>query len=362
MRITMLIDSLGFGGAQRQLANLAAELKKRGHEVTFVCYRKDDFYRSILDQAGIVPIFAEHKNLIFRALKIRKIIGKSMPDIVISFMDAPNFYASLASFGKKWRLIIGERICNSSRFTSRKGKLLKRVMAKRADAICCNSQSAADLWKKYFPETKDKLCTIYNIVEFPKTEMKPKIDGKTRFLVAARYEKEKNLSGVINGISSLSDEEKEKIELHWFGKANVESGPDSELEKAKKSVEKLGLTKQIFLHPATDRIHDEMAKADFVSLFSFMEGLPNAILEGMALKKPIVMSKVSDYAVLVNEENGFLCDPSDPEDIAVALRNALDTTPEQREKMGQRSCEKLLSVCSKDVIVDKWQELIMLTF
>ncbi|MBQ3075618.1 MAG: glycosyltransferase family 4 protein, partial [Clostridia bacterium] len=162
----------------------------------------------------------------------------------------------------------------------------------------------------------------------------------------------------IEAISSLSDREKEKIELHWFGKANTESGPDSELGRAKEAIKKFGLTEQVFLHPATDRIHDEMSKSDFVSLFSFREGLPNAILEGMALKKPIVMSKVSDYAVLVDEENGFLCDPADPTDIAKAIRAALSTTSEQRAEMGARSYEKLLSICSKDVIVRKWLELI----
>lgn len=358
MRVTLLIDSLGFGGAQRQIANLAVELKECGYEVNLIRYRMDDFYLSILQKGGIAPIFAGHKNVLVRALKISKAIDGTKPDVVISFMDASNFYASLASFGKKWKLIIGERITNPLRFTSCQGKVLKTVMKHRASAICCNSQSAADLWESFFPEVKEKLCTIYNIVDLPEAKAVPVSDGKIRFLVAARYEREKNLLGVIEAISTLSDAERNSLELHWFGKANIGSGKDSLLDTAKDAIEKNNLTEQIFLHPATDHIHDEMAKADFVSLFSFMEGLPNAILEGMALKKPIVMSKVSDYAVLVNEENGFLCDPADPADIAKAIRSALAITPEQRTKMGDRSYEKLLSICSKDAIVEKWIALL----
>lgn len=355
MRITLLIDSLGSGGAQRQMANLAVELKRHGHQVCLIRYHLDDFYMPLLEKEDVELFFAVAKNPIVRALKIRKMIAVSKPQVVISFMDSPNFYASLASIGQKWRLIIGERICNPRRFTSRQGKVVKWIMAKFADVICCNSQSAADLWEKYHPEVKGKLSTIYNIVEQPNSSATRQTDGKIRFVVAARVEREKNLTGLIQAVASLSEAEKEVIEFHWYGRP--QPGEDL-LERSNEMIEEFSLKKQIIIHPPTDRIHDEMAKADFVSLFSFMEGLPNAILEGMALKKPIVMSKVSDYAVLVNEENGFLCEPDDPTDIAKALRCALSTTSEQRLEMGKRSYEKLQSVCSKDVIVCKWLELI----
>lgn len=359
MKIAFLIDSFGFGGAQRQLINLAVELKKRGNMVTIFRFYPDDFYLSLLEGSGIVPVTVQSKNKINCAFQIRNAIRTFAPDVLISFMGVPNFLGAVASMGPhRWKFIASERIANESLFSNGKSKLFRRFVAKYAYAISCNSQSAADLWKKYFPETENKLCTIYNIVDLPEAKAVPVSDGKIRFLVAARYEREKNLLGVIEAISTLSDAERNSLELHWFGKANIGSGKDSLLDTAKDAIEKNNLTEQIFLHPATDHIHDEMAKVDFVSLFSFMEGLPNAILEGMALKKPIVMSKVSDYAVLVNEENGFLCDPADPADIAKAIRAALATTPEQRAEMGEKSYEKLLSICSKDAIVEKWIALL----
>lgn len=38
MRIALLIDSLGSGGAQRQFVGLASILKKEGFEVKVFCY------------------------------------------------------------------------------------------------------------------------------------------------------------------------------------------------------------------------------------------------------------------------------------------------------------------------------------
>ena len=356
MKIALLIDSLGFGGAQRQMANLAVELKNAGNDVLFIRYRNDDFYLPLLQRADIQPVLVSGSNFLSRVLQIRKKLHQYQPEILISFMDASNFYAALASSGKhSWKLIICERISNPSRFTSRQGKILKWVMENRADAICCNSKSAEALWRKYYPRSAGKLCTIYNIVDVPQVEAEAGSDGKTRFLVAARYEKEKNLLGMIEAVNALSQEDRQNMELHWFGKANV--GAAGPLEIANEKIQQYGLENCIFLHPATDRIHEEMAKADFVSLFSFMEGLPNAILEGMSLKKPIVMSKVSDYAVLVDESNGFCCDPKSTEDIAAAIRKAIHTTPEQRQAMGQRSYEKIQKVCSRQAVIAQWSEL-----
>lgn len=42
-RILCFIDSLGAGGAQRQLVNLAIGLKKRGYIVHFLVYHVDNF-------------------------------------------------------------------------------------------------------------------------------------------------------------------------------------------------------------------------------------------------------------------------------------------------------------------------------
>jgi len=360
MKIILLADSLGFGGAQRQIANLAVCLKELGHDIVFVRYRKDDFYLSILDKAEISPLLIERKNAFSRMLAIRKEIRKISPDVLISFMTVPNFYACMASGAKhKWKVIISERVANESAFLSKKLKPFISMQAKRADKIVCNSKSAEELWKKYYPKTMDKLTTIYNIIDVPEIETQKKEDGKCRFLVAARYEKEKNLDGLLEGISLLSDAERSRLELHWYGKANIAGAAESVYDNACRLVKEKGFDKCVFLHQATDKIYQIMAEVDYLSLFSHREGLPNAIIEGMTLKKPIVMSRVSDYSVLVDESNGFLCDPGSPEDIARAIRAALSTTIEERAKMGEASYEKIQAVCSRDAVIERWSDLIV---
>ena len=359
MKITLLTDSLGFGGAQRQIANLAVELKVRGYEVEFIRYRNDDFYRPVLESANIEPKLVPHKLAPIRMLKLRAAIKKSSPDVVISFLTVANFYACVAAIGKhKWRTLISERLADEPSFQDKKQKVLRMVQSKYADAIVCNSKCAEDLWKKYFPKTENKLHTIYNIIEVPELSATLSQDGKCRLVVAARYETVKNLNGMLQAVNLLSDDEKDKLEIHWYGKSNVVGAAESVLGRGEEFIKQNDLENCVFLHPATEQIYPIMAEADFISLFSFMEGLPNAIIEGMTLKKPVVMSKVSDYAVLVDEGNGFLCDPHSPEDIANALRQAINTTSEQRAAMGQLSYDKIKKICSREAVVAQWERLL----
>lgn len=358
MKIVLLTDSLGFGGAQRQIVNLAACLKEKGYDVSFIRYRNDDFYRPILEKAGIEPELVSHRWAMVRMLRIRKAIRRASPDIVISFLTVPNFYACVAAIGKhKWKTVISERLTDEASFVSKKKRLLRIVQAKYADKIICNSKSAESLWKKYFPRVQNKAHTIYNIIEVPETPTSVRDDGKCRVVVAARYEAVKNLQGMLKAVTLLSDEEKSKLEIHWYGKANVAKAAESVLGEGERFIKTNKLDTCVFLHPATDKIYPIMAESDYVALFSFKEGLPNAIIEGMTLKKPVIMSRVSDYAVLVNDENGFLCDPESPESIAEALRNAINMSHEQRAQMGQRSHEKIRKICSREAVVKQWEDL-----
>lgn len=358
-KIVLLVDSLGFGGAQRQIVNLAVELKKQGDDVVLMRYRKDDFYLPLLAVAGIKPITVSAKNALQKMWRIRKAIRSFSPDAVISFMSASNTYAAFASVGRhKWKLLISERIANEKSFAGIKSKFLKRFQGKHADKIVCNSKAAEKLWRDHFPKYAAKLDTIYNVIDVLPEKTGFSSDGKCRVLVAARYEAGKNVSGLIQSVSKLEKSERARLEIHWYGKANVVKGERSELDKGSELVKALGLSDCVFLHAATSEIYPLIAKADFIGLFSFLEGLPNSIIEGMSYKKPVIMSRVSDYDVLVDEKNGVLCDPNDPDSIAQALMKAVNTTAEGRIAMGERSYEKIRQLCSREAIMQKWNEIL----
>ena len=55
LRLLFVIDYLTTGGAQRQMVNLAVELRRRGHLVDFFCYHESTFYLDVLRDAQDTP-------------------------------------------------------------------------------------------------------------------------------------------------------------------------------------------------------------------------------------------------------------------------------------------------------------------
>ena len=78
----------------------------------------------------------------------------------------------------------------------------------------------------------------------------------------------------------------------------------------------------------------------------------------MTLAKPIIMSKVSDYSVLVDSSNGFLCDWDKPESIKNSLVSAVNLKTEQLILMGEKSKEKSVKLFSVENIACQWIEVL----
>ena len=118
------------------------------------------------------------------------------------------------------------------------------------------------------------------------------------------------------------------------------------------------LENTITLKDATADIANRMKKADVVALFSKWEGLPNSICEGMAIGKPVLMTRISDYDQLIDKTNGFLCDVQSPSSIKEALELLLNLSDEELISKGEMSKTKAEKLFSSQKIVSEWIKLI----
>ena len=93
-KILLLIDSLGSGGAQRQMVGLAKLLQDRGYPIKIIYYHPICFYQAYLDEHHIPNEYvAGTENKIKRMFLIARAIRHFQPGIVISYLDAPNMMA-----------------------------------------------------------------------------------------------------------------------------------------------------------------------------------------------------------------------------------------------------------------------------
>ena len=70
-----------------------------------------------------------------------------------------------------------------------------------------------------------------------------------------------------------------------------------------------------------------------------MDGMPNALIEAMALGKPVISTYISGIPELIKDGAGILVPPEDPEALAKALEEIYLMVPETRMAMGQKGRE-----------------------
>lgn len=360
MKILFLIDSLGSGGAQRQIVTIAKLLKIRNFDVSVLCYTNDNFFAEYLEEADIPIHWANKSNYIERIFSVRRFIRRGNYDAVISFLDVPNFLNCFAAIGgKSWKVITSERSAKKEVFRSRQGRIFAWFQ-RYADAIVCNSNNAKEMWIECYPKYKNKLEVIYNPVILPTISSKyiSKRNGKLHIVVAASYQYLKNPIGLIKALILLNENERKKIKVDWYGRIEVTKGDRRAYDDAVSLIDDNNLHDIIQLHKPTNDILNRMNEADVVALFSELEGLPNAICEGMMIGKPIVMSKISDFSVLVDSSSGFLCDWDSPESIKKVLISAVNLSDVQLAEMGVKSKEKAEKLFSSETIINQWKNLL----
>jgi len=360
MKLLLLISSLGSGGAERQLVTMGTLFHEQGLHVEFLVYHEDDFFKHILDEKGIKVNQLCPKNHIDRIIKVRRFIRKSDFDAVISFLEVNNFLASVSAIGgKRWKLITNELSSKMSTFNTPRSKVFN-FFQRFSDTLVCNSHNAKLMWEKYYPKYKDKLKVIYNPVLLPiiTSEYIPKRDGKLHIIVAASYQYLKNPIGLIKALSLMNQENRSKIVVNWYGRIEGSKGNTRVYDEAVGLIVENNLENVINLNGPTKDIANKMNEADVVALFSELEGLPNAICEGMMIGKPIIMTKVSDYADLVDDTNGVLCDWDKPESIKDAILYMAQLTNKELLDKGEKSLAKADTLFSSKMIVNQWIEII----
>lgn len=358
-RILFLSPNLGIngGGAERQIVNVACGLKQKGYFVEFLCYFEGDFYENNLKDNDITVYRKLLPNYIKRSFYVRRFIRKNKYDVVISFLETPNFLNCFSAIGgKSWKVIIGERSAIDESFKAIKLKIYCSLQ-RFADLLVANSENAVNLRVAQFPYLKTKTKVIYNRIVINDTELEyiPKKDGKLNVLILASYQYLKNSIGLIEAVNAMSEEEKNKFNINWYGNIRVTSDC---YEQSVSKVKEYNLENILHFNEHTDKVYEKIKQSDVVALFSRIEGLPNAICEGMVMGKPIIMSRVSDYATLVDESNGFLCDWNNAESIKTSLLQMASLSEEELIEKGRNSKKKADLLFSEEIVANHWVEAI----
>jgi glycosyltransferase involved in cell wall biosynthesis len=355
-RILCLIESLGSGGAERQLSGLAVLLKRRGYEVEVWYYDKREFYLPYLQENNVIGRFLpDATDPRVRFFSLRKHIKAYKPDTIISYSDSPNMITCmLKRLGARYQLFVSERC--SIQIIKKRTKF-KFFTYRWSDCIIPNSYSQKKFIDKYFPELSNKVVVITNFVNtnrFSPSDVPASVNKEIKMICVGRISEQKNILSFIDAIGSVI-RDGYQIKVDWYG----QDFGDGYREECNKKIKDNNLENVFVFNSPCPNIQEKYRGADVFCLPSIFEGFPNVLCEAMSCGMPVLCSNVCDNPDIVDDtKNGYLFDPFDVGNMVFAIERFLDLPQEDKERMGKKSREIALEMFAEEAFIEKYIRLL----
>jgi len=360
VRLTLVISSLGCGGAERVMTNMANYWADRGAQVTLLtlddgskppCYKLDDRVSHIaLGLAEPSPNFTKALlNNLKRIRALRRSTRLSQADAVISFMEKTNVITLLATRGLRLPVLVSERINPAMHSVGVVWDRLRRWTYPLADRVIIQTD---DVLGYFPPRVQSRTSVIPNPVLQPLAlGDRPVVSVPTPSIVAmGRLERQKGFDLLLRSFSRLSEELS-----HWNLVILGEGPLRSELEALR---DELGLSKRVAMPGNMRTPHEVLSQAELFVMSSRFEGFPNALCEAMSCGLPVISTDCPSGPrnIVRHEIDGLLVPNQDVEALAKAM-NRLMGSETDRKRFGARAVE----VCERfsvDKAMHSWDQVL----
>ncbi len=353
----MYIGSLRKGGAERVMGNLADFFFEQGYKVTLVTtyLARDEYevrhaaWRAVPagadgaelvadteendawvdphggEKGGIERVFSallksEQKGRIYnlrkRSEKLRLIWREIKPDLILSFIGKNNIMALSTASGQKIPVVVSVRADPRMEYDAEGLKMSMLATFGRAAGVVVQSEGA----KRYFPAFIRKKCVILpNSMDTSFIRERYKGDREKTIVMVGRLDENKNQALVMRSFARIRKKGFEDYILKIYG-----DGPD--MMKLRSLAEKLGIEDCVELKGMVRHVAEHIEKASLYILASNQEGMPNSLIEAMALGIPCISTDCpcGGPADLIQDGvNGLLVPVDDEKAMAKAMLRIL---------------------------------------
>lgn len=327
--IALFTPSLAGGGAERVMLSLARGFVDRGYSVDMVLSTPAGQYFDQVDRrVRIVHLGA--KRVLSSLPGLIKYIRRNKPHAILATQAHANVVALIARSlsGVPTRIIVrdsnsvaGAAGHVSNTISARIANALARHLYVKADGVVAVCQDMKDEIRQRTTVPLDKITVIYNPVDMDTISRKVRepsgncwLDAPTRkvILSVGRLEEQKDFASLIRAVSIVR--QKVDVCLVILGDGRLRRGL---IELA----ESLGLQDFVDLPGFVDNPYSFIARADVFVLSSLFEGLPNVLLEALAVGTPIVATdcRTGPREILRDGKDGRLVPIKNPSALADAI-------------------------------------------
>lgn len=365
-RLLIVINTMGYGGAETQTLELANSLVDLGYIVDIAVLTHK---LGIIDKARQELCFHKMNKRAYLDLtvvrRLKVIIQDKNPDIILCVDLYPAMYVRLA-LGSMIKSCRVATVFHSTLPQNFKEKLQRRYLVPLANSmtqLIFVSKNQMEYWTKDWKTSLDKAVVIHNGINLDwfknslenKKEIqavKDKYGIKSKDIVigtCSNFRREKRHSDLIQAYARLK-EKGYPVKLLLIGDGYMRPALEEQIHS-------LGLEKDAIISGFIADVRPYLAVVDIFTLTSdAVETLSIAAIESQAMKKAVVLSNIGGASEIVNDgENGFLYPAGDVESLIEKLEIILQE--KKWDAMGEAGYIHARKLFHKDRMVKSYDRL-----
>jgi N-acetylgalactosamine-N,N'-diacetylbacillosaminyl-diphospho-undecaprenol 4-alpha-N-acetylgalactosaminyltransferase len=380
-KVTLFINSLTSGGAERVLSVIVTELVAQNIEVNLLCIEKDNAYVlpkevNITYLSDLTKHDSSLKKLLYLpylAFKLKRHIQTNQTTLVQSHIYRANFTNILAKiFGAKHQVQVVEvtsiNNLKDGSFSKKINFLLIKLLYKHADLVIFKAQRMKEEFLKNIPKIKKHtvINNPYDIKKITSLSEEPVEDfefskDKQYIVSVGRLSSEKRFSTLIKVLKDLA----ENIELILIGEGE-------EAVALKEYALANNLENRVHLLGKKNNPFKYIKQAKLFVLASEGEGFPNVIVEAMICSIPVISTDCIsgpreilaphtdiNFQLKSNIEltkNGILYPVDDENSLTLAIKTMLSDNVKQKEYIANGLEQSQQYALKK--IIEKYKEVL----
>lgn len=356
LHIAWVLSSLGCGGAERVVLLLAQTLAARGHRCTLVTLdpRAPDFYPVPAAVARVRLALPGHSGSALAAIR-NNVVGlgtlglglhRLAADVVVSFGDTTNIKTILASTGRRWPVVVSERVDPATVQLPPAWTWLRARTYRRAAALVVQTESVRAWAERHVDATK--VAVIGNPVA-PSTH-----DASVRgdeIVLVGRLVPQKGFDLLLHAFAEAARE-------HPSWRVCI-LGEGPQRAELRALADRLGIAANVELVGEVRDVRARLARAGLFVLASRFEGFPNALLEAMAEGCPVIATDCPSgpAEILRDCPDAALVPTNDADALATAIGRMLSSA-ELRRRCGD-AVRRASIRFAPDAIAAAWERVLL---
>ncbi|HEY4641952.1 MAG TPA: glycosyltransferase [Thermoanaerobaculia bacterium] len=347
MRLLHCIWSMDGGGAERQLRDLAPALAARGHDVHVASVFGGVHLAALTPKCTVHEIRPRTSRDPRIVTRLFSLIRRLRPDLVQTWLTYTDIAAGVSATLLRVPWVLSER-SSALMYPSMRLAGLRVVAGRRASLIIANSPGGAQYWRDH---GVDRLEVIPNFVSLPAPGPDEPFAGAAIaggdevILAIGRLVPEKNLLTLVRAFAALQ-KKRPAVKLVFCG-----IGPQRDALEAEGAA--LGVSERLHF-PGFVNVASWLKRASAVASVSTFEGHPNAVLEAMAARVPVVLSDIPSHHHVAGDDAAWFAPVTDAAAVARQLERVLTSPDEAAQKAGR--ARQLVENLSLEMVAARYED------